>query len=158
MSNEKYLTRVELDYRQGVRNYRLLFGHPEYIVSKDHRYKVTNQLAFFKPGEIFGLDLWECNDFGTTRWSVYILQAAAPGDTVMRVPQVFPGAIVLLEAYGVERAKAVLAWLSNIELGSDPATLKPEQFLAADFRLKAAIPQRKRRYSRIKAADNSSTF
>ena len=144
---DTYLTRVELDYRQGVRNHRLLFGHPLDIVGKEFHFGVTNQVALFATGAVFGLDLWECNDYGTTRWAFYVLQAAPPGKTVMHVPQVTPGAIVLLEAQGVTRAKAALRWLADVEKTTDPATLGVDTFVAADFRLKAAIPPRKRRHA-----------
>lgn len=144
MSSE-YLTQVELDYRKGVRNYRLLFGHPVDVVNRAFHYGVTNQIALFRPGALFGLDLWECNEYGTTHWLFYVLQAAAPGQIVTHVPQVTPGALVLLEARGVARAKAALQWLAEVEKSGDPALRNADYFLAASLRLTAALPKRKQR-------------
>ncbi len=145
--NDEYLTRVELDYHRERRNYRLLFGHPVDVVGKSFRFGVTNQVALFAPGALFGLDLWERNDYGTTRWTFYVLQAAAPGEVVTPVPQVHPGAIVLLEATGITRAKAALSWLVELEKTLDPATLSVVTFSAIDFRLKSMFPARKRRHA-----------
>ena len=143
--SDDYLTRVELDYRREQRNYRLLFGHPVDMVGKTFRFGVTNQVALFAPGALFGLDIWECNDYGTTRWTFYVLRAGAPGEVVTQVPQVNPGAIVLLEAQGVTRAQAALRWLAEIERILDPATLSMDTFSAIDFRLKSVFPASKRR-------------
>ena len=145
--NDDYLTRVELDYHREQRNYRLLFGHPVDMVGKAFRFGVTNQVALFAPGALFGLDLWDRNDYGTTRWTFYVLRAGAPGEVVNQVPQVHPGAIVLLEAQGITRAKAALSWLAELEKILDPATLSVDTFSAIDFRLKSIFPVRKRRHA-----------
>ena len=76
-----------------------------------------------------------------------MLRAGAPGEVVNQVPQVHPGAIVLLEAQGVTRAKAALRWLADIEKTLDPATLSVDTFSAIDFRLKSMLPARKRRHA-----------
>ncbi len=145
--SDDYLTRVELDYRRERRNYRLLFGHPVDMVGKAFRFGVTNQVALFAPGALFGLDIWESNEYGTTRWTFYVLRAGAPGEVVNQVPQVHPGAIVLLEAQGVTRAKMTLQWLAELEKTLDPATLSMDTFSAIDFRLKSMFPARKRRHA-----------
>ena len=85
-------------------------------------------MALFAPGALFGLDIWERNEYGTTRWTFYVLRAGAPGEVVTHVPQVHPGAIVLLEAQGVTRAQAALRWLADIEKTLDPATLPGDSY------------------------------
>ena len=46
----EYLTAVSLHFLEGERNYRLLFGNPVKITTKDHRYGETQEIAFFRPG------------------------------------------------------------------------------------------------------------
>ena len=133
-------TRVELIYEEGVRNYRLLFGKPLRIINKETIYGVrTKKIAFFKPGDIFALDLWECGYYGTNSWAVYVLQAAAIGETAHPVPQVFPAAKILLEACGKSQAQKAIRELREIQDRVDPTTLPPARFLLTDFRIKADL-------------------
>jgi hypothetical protein len=135
---ELYLTEVESLYIEGKLNYRLIFGHPLKVVEREFTYgKCTRTSAYFKPGDIFGLDLWQR--------AVYVLQAAKPGDTALTVPQVRPAAIVLLEAVGVNRARQALRVIAEIEERVDPPTLLAERYLLTDFRLKACARQRSQR-------------
>jgi len=139
-------TQVEILYQEGKLNYRLLFGHPRKLVEKEFVYgRITRKEAFFEPGDIFALDLWQRNQYGTTAWAVYVLQATVPGEkSAVKIPQVEPGARVLLEAHGQSRAKLALALLKEIEDRTDPATLPAIRFLLADLRLKAMKPTRER--------------
>jgi len=134
-----FLTQVETVYLQGRLNYRLLFGHPVRVVENDFVYgERTRKTSYFQPGEIFALDLWRRNEYGTSAWAVYVLQAAEPGEEAMPVPQVKPAVKVLLEAVGQTHAKQALRLLREIEERTDPATLPANRFLLTDFRLKAA--------------------
>lgn len=136
-SLEIRLTQVELVYEQGVRNYRLLFGRPFKVITQERTYgRMTKQLALFKPGDVFALDLWDCGEYGTKEWSVFVLQAVAPGDVANPVPQVSPAAKILLEACGITKAKQAIKELQEIQDRVDPTTLPAARFLLTDFRLK----------------------
>ncbi len=136
-SLEIRLTQVELVYEQGVRNYRLLFGRPFKVITQERTYgRMTKQLALFKPGDVFALDLWDCGEYGTKEWSVFVLQAVAPGDVANPVPQVSPAAKILLEARGITKAKQAIKELQEIQDRVDPTTLPAARFLLTDFRLK----------------------
>jgi hypothetical protein len=135
-----FLTRVETLFLEGRCNYRLIFGHPLKVVQQEFEFnRITRKHAFFKPGDIFALDLWDRNAYGTTKWAVYVLQAAGPDEASVPVPQVEPAAKVLVEAVGKEHAQVALRVLKEIEERTDPTTLSPNRFLLTDFRIKAAI-------------------
>jgi len=137
-SLEIRLTQVELVYEQGVRNYRLLFGRPFKVITQERTYgRMTKQLALFKPGDVFALDLWDCGEYGTKEWSVFVLQAVAPGEVANPVPQVSPAAKILLEARGITKAKQAIKELQEIQDRVDPTALPAARFLLTDFRLKA---------------------
>jgi hypothetical protein len=131
-------TRVEELYLQSQKNYRLLFGKPIKSETTEFKYQeITRRVHYFKPGDIFAIDLWERNDYGTTNWSVFVLQAALPGEFAVRIPQVKPAAKVLLEASGQKLAREAVRLLKEIEDRTDPTKLHPSRFLLTDFRLKA---------------------
>lgn len=129
------LTEVHLEYRSN-RRYRLLFGQPFDVISMDHPHPPGGRIAFFRPGDRFGLALWEANDFGTTHWRVLVCRALAGGETGVRVPQVRPGAHILLDVEGATRAKAALHWLAPYVEAGDALSLPEERFCETGFRLK----------------------
>jgi hypothetical protein len=140
------LTQASLVFIEGKLNYRLLFGHPLKIVDKEFEYgRTTRRIAYFRPGDIFALDIWERNEYGTTLWAVYVLQAAAPGEIALPVPQVKPAAKILLEACGKEKAQRALKLLEEIQERIDPTTLPPNRYLLTDFRLKACLAKSNRK-------------
>ena len=119
----------------------VLFGHRVDVVGKTFHFGMTNQVALFALGALFGLDLlWERNDYGTNRWTFYMLQTAVSGDVVTPMPQVYPGAIVT-------RAKAALRWLAGLVKTLDPATLSVRAFAAINFRLRSIFPDCKRQHA-----------
>ena len=134
-------TRVEELYLEGQKNFRLLFGKPIKSETTEFKYQdITRRVHYFKPGDIFAIDLWERNEYGTTNWSVFVLQAALPGEFAVRIPQVKPAAKVLLEAAGQKHAREAVRLLKEIEDRTDPTKLHPSRFLLTDFRLKAEPP------------------
>jgi hypothetical protein len=146
LTEDNHLTQVEALYEEARLNYRLLFGRPIKWVEKEFCYgKLTRRVAYFRPGQIFALDLWERNQYGTTAWAVYVLQAAGPTELAVKVPQVTPAAKVLLEAIGAARAKEALRLLREIESRTDPTSVSPNRFLLTDFRLKCFSQKRIRR-------------
>jgi hypothetical protein len=134
-TGEVLWTEVHLEYRSN-RRYRLLFGLPFDVVSMDHPHPPGGRIAFFRPGDRFGLALWEANDFGTTHWRVLVCRALAADEPGVRVPQVRPGAHVLLDVEGATRAKAALHWLAPYVEEGDALALPEERFREAEFRLK----------------------
>ena len=146
--SDRFLTQVETLYVEGELNFRLLFGHPLKVVEKEFTYgRRTRKIAYFRPGDVFAVDLWRRNAYGTNAWAVYVLQAAGPGETALPIPQVKPAAKVLLEAVGKERAQRALNLLREIQERTDPALLPPNRFLLTDFRLKACQRTKKSKRS-----------
>jgi hypothetical protein len=132
---ELLLTEVHLEYRSN-RRYRLLFGLPFDVIAMDQPAPPGGRIAFFRPGDRFGLALWEANDFGTTHWRVFVCRALASHKTGARVPQVRPGAHVLLDVKGATRAKAALHWLAHYVEAGDALSMPEERFVETEFRLK----------------------
>ncbi len=142
---------VDLDFLEGQLNYRLLFGRPEFVNFREHHFGITKRTAVFRPGARFGLDLWEGRVVlnrsrqpvvRTGAWRVLVLEVGAPGERVSRVPQVRPGAHVLMEARGARRCKFLLRWLAELELQGDLTDLPREFFLSRDLRFQALVPER----------------
>jgi hypothetical protein len=129
------LTEVELEYRSN-RRYRLLFGAPFDVIAMDQPAPPGGRVAFFRPGDRFGLALWEANDFGTVAWRVLVCRALRSDEPGSRVPQVKPGAQVLLDVEGATRAKAALYWLRPYIEAGDALALPEARFAEVDFRLK----------------------
>ena len=147
-NTNQFLTRFESLFEADHCNHRLLFGRPVRIIEREFVDKVrTRKSIYFKPGDIFGIDLWSQTKYGTSYWAVYVIQAAAPGELALPVPQVAPGAKILLEARGRERAKRALKMLAEIEERADPAGLPPNRYLLTDFRLKAMSNSRHSRWN-----------
>ena len=134
-AGELLLTEVHLEYRSN-RRYRLLFGAPFDVIAMDHPAPPGGRIAFFRPGDRFGLALWEANDFGTTHWRVLACRALASHETGARVPQVRPGARVLLDVKGATRAKAALHWLAPYVEAGDALSMPEDRFIETEFRLK----------------------
>jgi hypothetical protein len=129
------LTEVHLEYCSN-RRYRLLFGAPFDVIDMDTPRPPGGRIAFFRPGDRFGLVLWELKDVGVTHWRVLVCRALRPGETGARVPQVQPGAVTLLDIAGATRARAALTWLRPYIDRGDALALPEERFIEADFRLK----------------------
>lgn len=141
----QYLTRFEILYQEKLINFRLLFGHPIKIEEPEFVHGcVTRKFVYFKPGDIFAIDLWQGNIYGTTSWAVFVLQACEPGEEAVKVPQVKPAAKILLEARGAEKSRQALKLLKEIEDQTDPSTLTPNRFLLTDFRMKHSTKRRQR--------------
>ena len=96
-----HLTAVYLEYAHKIRNYRLLFGNPIFTKTEKFFYnKIHQEVSYFKPGEIFCLDLFNRNEYGSTYWSLYVLRSLQPGVKGEVVPRVSPAVQVLIEAKG----------------------------------------------------------
>lgn len=140
------LTEVHVEYRSN-RRYRLLFGLPFDVIAMDHPAPPGGRIAFFQPGDRFGLALWEANDFGTTHWRVLVCRALRADEAGVRVPQVQPGACVLLDVEGATRAKAALQWLRPYIETGDALALPEARIVEIDFWLKNSLLARLKAYA-----------
>jgi hypothetical protein len=62
-------------------NYRCVFGHPAYSNVIDNTFGRKIEQAWFAPGSLFCLDLWDSTPKGKTkRWQTFVLKAGQPGD------------------------------------------------------------------------------
>jgi len=139
----EFLTKTKLLFEEKRRNVKLLFGVP--AASEDLRFSEgsSRKNVYFKPDSLFALELWSANDHGTVIWKVYVLRAVWPGETANRVPQVEPGAEILLHARGRGRVRKVLHWLNHLhDEIEDLSGLSPEYFQSAHYSLKNGLEPR----------------
>ncbi|HQU17106.1 MAG TPA: DUF2840 domain-containing protein [Gammaproteobacteria bacterium] len=137
------ITTVLLDFREGRRNHRLLFGNPSTSTTGQWAHGITVRCARFLPGSVFGVELWARNAYGTSAWHVYVLRALWPGEALCIVPQVRPGAEILLHASGANQVRLALAWLDHQRTRTDDlATVPAYVYQAADLHVRAgqAVP------------------
>lgn len=137
------LTEVQLLFEEKSRNAKLLFGTP--FNSEDICFSagVSRRNVYFKPGNLFALELWAANGYGTAFWMIYILRSVWSGERANRIPQVTPGAEILLSARGKGRVLRALAWLERLQTDvEDPAALAPEYFMTAHYSLKNGLEPR----------------
>jgi len=86
-------------------------------------------LAFFLPGRVFGYVRWRANLFGTRDWWFVIIRSVAPGALLSRVPGVFPGGEILLQASGGAAVKRALQEIDKLEVkGFEPAEVSPAYY------------------------------
>ena len=111
IQENEQLTQVEELYLEGRKNYRLLFGNPIRSETVKLKFKkITRKVHYFRAGDIFAVDLWDRNGYDTTKWSVYVIQAACLGEFSMPVAQVSPAPRVLLVAEGQKYARGCTAF------------------------------------------------
>lgn len=142
------LTEVHLEYRSN-RRYRLLFGAPFDIVDMDAPRPPGGRIAFFRPGDRFGLVLWDLHDTGSAHWRVLVCRALRAGETGTRVPQVQPGAVTLLDVEGATRTSAALVWLRPYIDHGDTLALPEARFMETDFRLNNTPLVRLKAYAEV---------
>jgi hypothetical protein len=138
-----YLTQVFTQFREGVNNYRVLFGVPEKIETVHQIQGETEQVYYFAAGERFALDLWKRNAYGTIQWRCFVCEAVAPGMKAETVPCIAPAAKVLLHTQGAARSRLFLTWLADLQsAGVNLLQCPPETFEAAHFRLQGSRADR----------------
>ena len=89
----------------------------------------------------------EANDYGTTHWRVLVCRSLRAGEAGQRVPQVRPGAHVLLDVEGATRAKAAVHWLSSYIQSGEAVALPDERYLETGFRLNTTPLARLKRFA-----------
>jgi hypothetical protein len=97
------LTRVALLFIPQRFIVYLRFGRPAHERIIDDRRRV----AEFGPEAVFCRIRWQGNEYGTTLWQLWILQAAARGERFQRVAGVVPGATLLLHVRGARKVQPV---------------------------------------------------
>jgi len=138
-----FLTEVQLLFEEKSRNAKLLFGTPVRREDLHFSAGVSKRNVYFKPDSLFALELWVANDYGTVFWMLYIIRSVWPGERANRIPQITPGAEILLSARGKGRVIRALAWLERLQTDvEDPAALAPEYFQTAHYSLKNGLEPR----------------
>lgn len=128
------LTRVALATVGRHVRIRLRFGAPQRIVRLD----AYRRLAIFLPGAVFCRVSWAANAYGTTAWTLMVMQAATPLDPIQRIAGVTPGARLLLRVDGKPNVKPVLALIDAIEAdGIAPVAVSPAYWRTVANRLAA---------------------
>jgi hypothetical protein len=138
-----YLTRVHTQFREGLKNYRVLFGVPETIETIHQIEGETDQIYYFAAYQRFALDLWKRNAYGTIQWRCFVCEAVVPGTEAETVACISPAAKVLLHTKGAAQSRLFLAWLADVEsAGLDLLHCPPETFESAHFRLQGSRADR----------------
>lgn len=123
------------DERRG--NLRLLFGDPVETRKLEERKGYTKTLNIFEEGQLFALDCWLKNDYGTRSWRVLVCKCARAGERVYTVPLVRPGALILFDVTGQARAKKALAAFRDIEKTRPLASLTEGEFEVLSTKINA---------------------
>lgn len=138
---ERNLTRLVVMYKEKRKRHQLVFGNP--VVTREVGGPYFERHLFFEPGQLFGLEIWEANDYGTVRWLILVLRAVAPGERASLIASVTPGAEILLAARGRNSVRSARAWLSSLAgAGADLVLLPPDYYRASHFKLKARLAPR----------------
>ncbi len=136
-------TRVEIAFYPEYLNHWLRFGREDDWLDLDRR----RALAFFEPGRVFGYVRWWANLFGTRDWRFVIIRSVGPGASCSRVPGVFPGGEILLQASGGVAVKRALREIDRLEAkGFEPADVSPSYYRHVHNRL--VTKRQVRAYSR----------
>jgi hypothetical protein len=135
------LTRLVVMHQKNKKRHQLVFGYP--VLNREIGGPYCERHLFFEPGQLFGLEIWEANDYGTVRWLLLVLRAAAPGEQMALLPQLAPGAEILVAAHGRDKVRRARAWLSELaDCGADPVSLPPDYYRASHFKFKAGLAPR----------------
>ena len=133
------LTHVTLVWQEGLREDWLRFGKPVGQRIIDRRTRVES----YKPGQLFAFVRWASNEYGTIHSALAIARAVAAGDTYSTLPQVDPGAEILLSVRGWPKVRQVLGLIDAIEAGgTDPCEVAPDHWRHMHNRLAAGMPPR----------------
>lgn len=130
------LTRVTLDYMEGLRNHRLLFGHVYDMETIIMLQGNGLRYAYFLPGQIVGYERWEQNRYGTKKWTIFVLKTLEPGYLASKIPGVNPGAECLLKISGVGKVKRTLKWFDLIQqYQPNMADIEPDYYRYLEERI-----------------------
>jgi len=105
------LTRVALVFVPDRFNAWLRFGRPHEVRNLDEE----RRHAYFVPGSLFAYARWSANSYGTLEWTLLVLSVCLPGERVLRLSGIKPGAEVLLRVAGRMKVRRALALIDAIE-------------------------------------------
>ena len=133
------ITRVAILFLPERANDWLRFGAPLAEQKIDRRRAV----ASFAAGALFGYVRWRASPFGTELWRGYVLRAGRPGEPLMSVPGVSPGADILVNTAGVARVKCLLALADTLDAaGIAPQDVPESYWRVVQNRLASGAPVR----------------
>ena len=139
------LTHVTLVWRGGVQEDWLRFGKPVAERILDRRTRIES----YAPGQDFALVRWASNDHGTVRSTLTIAQAVGIGEPLTTLPQVDPGAQILLLVRSWPKVRQVFALIDAIEDdGIDPCDVAPDHWRHVHNRMAAGMQARSYRPAR----------
>lgn len=112
------LTHVELVWRAKEIEQRLRFGRPVATL----RLNAERRRVSFAPGAVFAVLRWRGNEYGTIASRLDILRAVRSGETFSTVPDVVPGAAILLSLTTWPKVECALHAIDAVDaLRIDPA-------------------------------------
>ena len=143
---------VERKLREiGVQEDWLRFGKPVAERILDRRTRIES----YAPGQVFALVRWASNDYGTVGSTLTIAQAAGFGEPFTTLPQVDPGAQILLSVRSWPKVRQVFALIDAIEdVGIHPCDVAPDHWhhvhnrLAGGMQVRSYSPARHRDWLR----------
>lgn len=103
----------------------LLFGN----VRKRSQLQDGSYRGELHPGEIFCLRVYDLELYGATRWALYIAQAVHHASEASFIPNVVPGAKILLFVKGRERVTETLEWIKALQESEDPTNVHPSRYI-----------------------------
>ena len=138
-SGDPPLTHVTLVWRGGVQEDWLRFGKPVAGRILDRRTRIES----YAPGQVFALVRWVSNDYGTVRSALTVARAVGIGEPLTTIPQVDPGAQILLSVRSWPKVNQVFALIDAIEKdGIDPCDVAPDHWRHVHNRLAAGMQAR----------------
>lgn len=133
------LTLVEIAFYPEVMNDWLRFGTPDKERVIDRR----RSLAGFAPDRLFAYIRWRGGDYGTSDWRLFVLRAGRPGERIITIPGVRPGAELLFQLVGKTKVQRALTLIDELELGNiAPENISPAWWRVMGNRLLTGIPVR----------------
>lgn len=135
------LTRLIMLYQEKKKRCALVFGDP--VLYREIGGPYFERHAFFAPGQLFAVELWEANRYGTLRWLLLVLRAVGPGERATVLPSVAPGAEILFCVQGRKKVRQGKRWLSSLaEGGTDLSRVDPDYYRASHFKFSVRLAPR----------------
>ena len=104
-----YLTKVHITDKEAY-TYRLLLGHPASC-----RDIGGLRYNFFAAGEIFMYSRWKNSRYGTSHWNIYFVMTGSPGEEIIKIPGIMPGAKLISYTQGKHYSQKLLSCLKKVD-------------------------------------------
>lgn len=125
------------------KGFSLVFGNPLEVRERaDEEARTSYRGAIFSPGSLFCLEVYDRSLFGRSRWALYVAETVDAPEKAIFIPNVFPGAKVLLEVRGKEKVTQARDWIVSLATEGDPAELHPSFFLKQNAIINTAFTPR----------------